>query len=868
MRKITLSFLAVISAILLFAQTPQNFKYQAVARDNIGNILNNQLVSFRISILQGSSTGVSVYSETHQMMTTDFGLVNLNIGSGFIVSGNFTSIDWSSTSYFLKLEMDPAGGSGYQVLGTSQLLSVPYALYSENTANTDDADADPINELNTDLNLNGNSLEVTDAGGTLSVELGSLSGDDDWTIIGANMYYTGVTGNVGIGTTSPDSKLDVAGHIFISNTGGSVFLGRDAGLVDDLNYNYNVFVGQNSGKHNISGDENTACGAFSLEWNSTGNLNTALGYTSLVANTEGFQNTAVGALSLYNNSTGSDNSAFGYGALRNNQVGYHNTAIGDRALFNNVSGFKNTVIGFEAGYGNSSINNIGCVFIGYQAGFSEDTDSKLYIENSSSDTPLIYGDFTNDFLAVNGKLGIGTMSPNATLDVAGHISIGYTGHSVFLGYNAGLNDDLSANYNTFIGYHAGYQNSTGDYNNALGAYAMNYNTGGYENNAFGDYALNSNTTGNENSAFGYIALEENETGSGNTAIGNLSLRFNTSGSYNTALGFYAGYNTTYSGGVYIGYKAGYNNNSANKLYIENSDSDLPLIYGDFSSNILAVNGKLGIGTHLPGVKLQVVGGSDATLAGGGYIVNGFTSGQNIVIDENEIMARNNGAISSLHLQRNGGALNVHYEMVEIYEFAVAADGKTGIGENSPTSKLHINTKPGEDGLRIQVEGTTKLKVSSNGGISNYNPATPTFAFQLENSNVDLRGRGRAYSWNTYSDDRLKSNQRSIEYGLKEVMQLQPKSYFHHSSSTSENGDFVMVTDEKTPSIGFIAQEMHLVIPEAVSKPEDASKDLWSMDYDKLIPVLTKAIQEQQAMIESMQLEIEALKNQINNINRN
>ena len=180
----------------------------------------------------------------------------------------------------------------------------------------------------------------------------------------------------------------------------------------------------------------------------------------------------------------------------------------------------------------------------------------------------------------------------------------------------------------------------------------------------------------------------------------------------------------------------------------------------------------------------------------------------------------------------------------------------------PCSKFKTACKysPGTMDYRVQIYTEYKIQGTLNGGVvAGHNVTTPTFAFQLQNSSTDLIGRGRAYSWNTYSDKRLKSNQRNIEYGLKEVLQLQPKSYDHHSSSTNEEGDFVMVTDQKISTVGFIAQEVQQIIPEAVNVPEDDSKDLWSMDYDKLIPVLTKAIQEQQEIIEAMQLEITALK---------
>ena len=124
----------------MVAQTPQSFRYQAVARDNSGNVLNNQPVNCRISILSGSISGAVTYSEIHKGLSTNaFGLVELEIGKSTPVTGTFSSINWGNNSYFVKIEMDPAGGVDYQVLSTSQLLSVPYALYAKTSETANDA---------------------------------------------------------------------------------------------------------------------------------------------------------------------------------------------------------------------------------------------------------------------------------------------------------------------------------------------------------------------------------------------------------------------------------------------------------------------------------------------------------------------------------------------------------------------------------------------------------------------------------------------------------------------------------------------------------------------------------------------------------
>ena len=107
--------------------------YQAVVRNNTGGAIANSNVNFRVSILTGSITGTSVYTETNSDNTNNFGLVNLQIGKGIVQSGSFASIDWSTQKY-MKIEFDATGGSNFIDMGTTQLLSVPYALYAKDAA--------------------------------------------------------------------------------------------------------------------------------------------------------------------------------------------------------------------------------------------------------------------------------------------------------------------------------------------------------------------------------------------------------------------------------------------------------------------------------------------------------------------------------------------------------------------------------------------------------------------------------------------------------------------------------------------------------------------------------------------------------------
>lgn len=134
-----LAFAGLLTSFAVEAQSPEKLSYQAVVRDADGILLPDQIVGMRIEILQSSASGASVYAETHAPSTNANGLVSLEVGEGNVVSGTFSSIDWSDGPFFLKTEIDPNGGTSYSITGTTQLMSVPYALH----ANTVGTEADP-----------------------------------------------------------------------------------------------------------------------------------------------------------------------------------------------------------------------------------------------------------------------------------------------------------------------------------------------------------------------------------------------------------------------------------------------------------------------------------------------------------------------------------------------------------------------------------------------------------------------------------------------------------------------------------------------------------------------------------------------------
>ncbi|WP_278378069.1 beta strand repeat-containing protein [Chryseobacterium arthrosphaerae] len=136
MKKILFLFGILSGLFMGLSQAPEKMSYQAVIRNGSGQLLGNQSIAVRVSILQGSPAGAEIYAERLTGNTNANGLVSLEIGTGTVITGTFASINWPAGSYYLKTETDPAGGTNYTITGTSQLLSVPYAMYAKSAGNS------------------------------------------------------------------------------------------------------------------------------------------------------------------------------------------------------------------------------------------------------------------------------------------------------------------------------------------------------------------------------------------------------------------------------------------------------------------------------------------------------------------------------------------------------------------------------------------------------------------------------------------------------------------------------------------------------------------------------------------------------------
>ena len=183
MKKLTTLLIVLLSALYVNAQVPESFSYQAVLRGSSSQIISDQIVDMQISILRNSTP---LYVERFTTNTNQFGIVTLDIGNGTPQSGDFSSIDWSDGTYFIKIELDENGGTDYVELGTSQLLSVPYALHAKTSADAFSGDYDDLTDLPTSQVIDSAYSARLMAADEDYIDFGTFEGftnNSDWSII-------------------------------------------------------------------------------------------------------------------------------------------------------------------------------------------------------------------------------------------------------------------------------------------------------------------------------------------------------------------------------------------------------------------------------------------------------------------------------------------------------------------------------------------------------------------------------------------------------------------------------------------------------------------------------------------------------------
>jgi trimeric autotransporter adhesin len=445
-----------------------------------------------------------------------------------------------------------------------------------------------------------------------------------------------------------------------------------------------VSLGSSSLSPSATGIGNTVIGHFSMSNNGSGAENSVIGHQALRDNTTGSYNTGLGSVALINNTTGSSNIGIGFYALQGNRAGNDGIAIGNFAQYyanNTTTPFSNTNIAIGNGALQSSTtpaNNTGLNnnVIGYTSMYLNSTGSR----NNSLGTQSLYNNTTG---SANIAIGHRSLFNNTTK--SGNTAVGdSTLHDNGIG--AVFAED--ATFNTAIGSNAMKSNSTGFYGTAVGYKALMKNTTGRFNTAVGHGAMQNLTThSSANSAFGQGALFNQTGGSGsNTGIGAGALNGVTTGGFNTGLGYRAGFTNQGEKNIFIGSEAGYYETESNKLFIENSnaDSTTALIYGNFSSNKLRINDKLGIGI-IPVSKALEIRGSNST---------------------NELMQfYTNAGTAKWHMNiLANGSLNFVETDVADQRFVIRPGGFVTIGEKMATGyRLSVDGKIAAEEVLVDLD---------------------------------------------------------------------------------------------------------------------------------------------------------------------
>lgn len=354
-------------SFMSFAQS--NFiNYQGVASDASGNAIVSTAINIQIALKFGTPTATASYIETHNPTTDANGLFNIKIGNGTLVSGVYDSSDFGTDASYITVSLNGA------VVGTTELNAVPYALSSGDSYwgidpnNGDIVNTNP-NKVRTVYGLVVGTIlrfNNTPSGINEFSEDGTLNGNSDVAVPTERAVKTYVDNSIAAVNNAIGALNDVGSINDLSDarsTANSIFLGSN--------------VGQNS---------------------SFGTINVAMGLDSFLNNSTGAGNTALGAYTLRNNTIGSSNTVIGFSSLGNNTIGSENVSIGNNALIANITGNSNVALGNEAG--------------GRETG-----SNKLYISNSSTSNPLIYGEFDNRILRFNGTTEARSFSSPTAADL-------------------------------------------------------------------------------------------------------------------------------------------------------------------------------------------------------------------------------------------------------------------------------------------------------------------------------------------------------------------------------------------------------------------------------------------------------------------
>lgn len=644
MIRIKTCLVLLFMASMVISQVPHAFYYQAIPRNSDGTIKVNESISLQISIV--NSEGTTQYLETHNTQTNKFGIVNIIIGEG-TSSDDFSAIDWANGPYFIDLAIDG------ESIGQNQLLSVPYALYA---ASGNEGPQGPQGEVGPQgpigepgpqgetgpqgepgpdeqvLTLNGTQLNISNGN---SVDLSLISGSGALWDKDQDTLHT--FHHVGIGTSNPSlSTLAVQGLSILPES--PLFeVRREDGFPVFAVYNDGVMVYVDEEAKGRKGG--FAVGGYSRITKGLNqeymmvtpdSIRIYIDESATKGRKGGF---AVGGYSR----TKSESSRLMSLTPLNYFIGYEaGINITDDGLYNQFIGYQagqlttsadyNIFLGYQAGMNNTTGGSN--ILLGYRAGLNFNGTDNVVIGTAACQNSQMYNS------VVIGK--------EAAFNAQGN---GWG--NVMVGYRAGYNNKksggsgISGARNVFIGRESGEENDMGGANVYMGSFAGNEKINSYRNTFVGDDAGSVGSEGSNNVYVGERAGYTNR-GDNNVVIGreagSAETNYTLDSDYNNnvMVGYRSGfYNKTGGSNVFIGNYAGYSETGSDKLYIDNSSTTTPLIWGDFVNNYVRINNYLGIGTNPSSMHgLRVNGGTDVNYSmvvyKGAYAYgNGFVSASDI-----------------------------------------------------------------------------------------------------------------------------------------------------------------------------------------------------------------------------------------------
>ncbi len=635
-KKINFKILAAFAMQLLvfnaFAQSPTLINYQGIVRDSKGSPLINQAITLRFEILQGSSSGATIYTDDQPsgISTNSLGLFTTQIGK----NGTLGQVDWQqNTLYYLRVLIDPSGGSNLVATGTAQqLVSVPFAMHASSV---------PASYANNILSIGSKTFNLTQTVTPTPNTNITVSGLGTVTSTGTNTFdinipaptfsnagqaiITGTYPNYIVNTpTVPASAVPT---IAVTNTAALTSTVASSGNSFSINIPPPTF--SNTGQTLITG----AYPNFTVN---TPTVTAAPTVTAVgLATVSAGPNYTVGVpLLTYTPATGALGSGTNVVVVAPTLSLSGNTLSSGPGTNSVLLPTSHTIVGQGIAAVTPSTGSVFTVTVNQPTfAYSNTTGSLTSGTSSAFITPsLTYSNnvITSGPSSNSISLGTGTNAVWSTLGNAGTSTvtnfigttdntelsfrvnntragrIEYASSSTYLGYGSGPTTNTTT-YNTGMGYLTLNSISTGYGNTAMGTIAMPYLMTGYFNTAIGGASQLGNVSGISNTSVGYQALRNNVSGNNNvvmgisalgsntatigenTIIGANAFGLNSSGNRNTALGNDAGLNTLGSSNVFLGYQAGYNETGSNKLYIANNNTVAPLIYGDFSSGYLGIN---------------------------------------------------------------------------------------------------------------------------------------------------------------------------------------------------------------------------------------------------------------------------------------